>query len=156
MAFALSSPAFENGGPIPDRYARRGNNVSPPLQWTEPPPGTQSFVLLMEDPDAPVPSFRHWIVYDIPAERRHLPEGGSSGARVEGLRHGVNDFRNPHYDGPQPPVGDPPHTYRLRLAALGVGTLGLEGQPSAAEVWDHARANILSEAELTGTYRTQA
>ncbi len=156
MTFDLRSPAFENGGTIPDRYARRGENLSPPLNWTEPPPGTRSFVLLMEDPDAPTPSFRHWIVYDIPAERRHLPEGGSSGARVGGLPHGVNDFRNAHYDGPQPPAGDPPHTYRFRLAALGIAKLGLDPQASAAEIWDRARENILSEAELTGTYRTRA
>lgn len=156
MAFTLTSPAFENGGPIPERYARRGENLSPPLAWSDPPPGTRSFVLVMEDPDARPPSFRHWAIYDMPPERRHLPEGGSSGAAVEGLPHGVNDFHNAHYDGPQPPAGDPPHTYRFRLVALGIDTLGLEGQPAAAEVWDVARQNILSEAELTGRYPPKA
>ncbi|ACA14648.1 PEBP family protein [Methylobacterium sp. 4-46] len=153
MAFTLTSPAFANGALLPSRYARHGENLSPPLAWSNPPPDTRSFVLILEDPDAPAPSFRHWVIYDIPHERRHLPEGGSSGAAVEGLPHAVNGFRNAHYDGPAPPPGDPPHTYRFRLLALGIAHLGLDGQPSAAQVWDVARENILSEAELTATFR---
>jgi Raf kinase inhibitor-like YbhB/YbcL family protein len=154
MAFALTSPAFSNGQPIPDRHARQGGNISPELAWSDPPPDTRSFVLLMEDTDAPAPAFRHWVVYDIPAARRHLPENGSSGALAGSLPHAVNDLRNARYDGPNPPPGDPPHTYRLRLVALGISTLGLDETPTAGEVWDIARENILSEAELTGTYQT--
>lgn len=157
MAFTLTSPAFANGAPIPERHARHGDNVSPELRWDDPPPDTRSFVLMMEDPDAPDPAFRHWVIYDIPGERRHMTEGGTSGARVESMKHAVNSFRKTGYDGPSPPPGDPPHTYRIRLVALGIITLGLaespdDAPPSAAEVWDVARENILAEAELTGTY----
>lgn len=150
--FTLTSPAFSQGAPIPKRHAKDGDNISPELEWTDPPPGARSFVLIMEDPDAPTPAFRHWAVYDIPAERRRLPEGGSSGAREEGLPHGVNSFGNARYDGPHPPSGDPPHFYRFRLAALGIATLGLNPQPSAADVWDATRENLLAEANLIGTY----
>jgi Raf kinase inhibitor-like YbhB/YbcL family protein len=155
MAFTLTSPAFAPRQPIPERHARDGGNISPDLEWRDPPPGTRSFVLILEDPDAPAPVFRHWIVYDIPPERRHLPESGSSKAREEELPHAVNSFGNLHYDGPQPPADHPPHTYRFRLLALGIRSLGLEPHPTGDEVWDKARENILAEAELTGTYKTR-
>jgi Raf kinase inhibitor-like YbhB/YbcL family protein len=112
MAFTLTSPAFQNGQPIPDRHARRGDNLSPFLAWSDPPPGTQSYVLVMEDTDAPSQASRHWIVYDIGGDRRHLAEGRSSKARTEDLPHGFNDFGNLHYDGPDQHPGSKPHTYR--------------------------------------------
>ncbi|TGP21357.1 YbhB/YbcL family Raf kinase inhibitor-like protein, partial [Mesorhizobium sp. M1D.F.Ca.ET.234.01.1.1] len=73
MAFTLESPAFENGQAIPERYVRNGGNLSPPLQWKNAPAGTRSFLLVVEDPDAPRGMFRHWAVYDIPAGRDSLP-----------------------------------------------------------------------------------
>jgi len=154
MAFRLTSPTIANGKPIPKEHARRGDNLSPQLEWADPPEGTHSFVLVMDDADAPSPAFRHWIVYDIPAHHRHLPPGRSSGAGVEGLPHGFNDFGNDHYDGPEPLEGDPPHTYRFRLAALGVPKLDVGERPYAGDIWDAAREHILAEAELTGTYKT--
>jgi hypothetical protein len=153
--FTLASPAFAPGAAIPARFSRDGGNVSPQLEWSDPPPGTQSLVLMLEDPDAPAPAFRHWVVYDIPPHRRHLPESGSSKAHEEGLPHAVNSFGAARYDGPQPPVGDPPHTYRFRLVALGVASLGLDPQPTAGEVWEAARSQIRGEAELTGTFQAQ-
>ena len=152
MPFELTSPSIENGQTIPDKHTRDDANLSPQLDWTDPPEGTQSYVLVMEDVDAPGRTFRHWGIFDIPRDRRHLAPGRSSGARTEDLPHAVNDFGNLHYDGPQPPPGDPPHTYRFRLAALRVPNLPLEPRPSAAEMWDMARGYILAEAELTGTY----
>ncbi|GAB1583531.1 YbhB/YbcL family Raf kinase inhibitor-like protein [Phyllobacterium phragmitis] len=152
MAFTLTSPAFENGQPIPERHARRGANLSPFLLWEDPPPGTRSYVLVMEDADAPSQTFRHWAVYDIPGDRRQLAEGRSSKARTEDLPHGFNDFGNLHYDGPDPKPGDPPHTYRFRLAALGVDRLEISPEPDALDIWEAARDSMLAEAELTGTY----
>jgi Raf kinase inhibitor-like YbhB/YbcL family protein len=152
MAFTLTSPAFKDGGSIPNRHARRGDNLSPFLEWSDPPPGTQSYMLVLEDADAPSQAFRHWAVYDIGGDRRHLAEGRSSKARTEDLPHGFNDFGNLHYDGPDPHSGDRPHTYRFRLAALGIAKLPIGPQPDAAEMWEAARDNILGEAELTGTY----
>ncbi|WP_191062599.1 YbhB/YbcL family Raf kinase inhibitor-like protein [Geminicoccus harenae] len=154
MTFTLTSPAFQNNAPIPDQHARDGENLSPQLDWSDPPEGTQSFVLIMEDPDAPsAPTFRHWAVYDIPRDRRHLAPGRSSGANTESLPHAFNDFGNLRYDGPQPPAGDPPHHYRFRLAALDVPKLDVPDQPYAGDLWEAARAHILSEAELVGTYQ---
>jgi len=137
MAFELSSPAFDGGQPIPHRHARRGENLSPFLQWSDPPANTQSYVLVMEDPDAPSGTFRHWAVYDIPADHRHIPEGRSSKAGREAL----------------PPAGDRPHTYRFRLAALDVPSLELDDNPDARKVWEAAREHILGETDLTGTYK---
>lgn len=152
MAFILTSPAFDNGASIPDEHVRDGGNRSPQLDWTDPPDGTESFVLIMEDPDAPSPTFRHWTVYDIPRNRRHFAPARSSAANTESLPHAFNDFGNLHYDGPQPPENDPPHSYRFRLAALDVATLDMPDQPYASDVWDAARDHILAEAELVGTY----
>jgi Raf kinase inhibitor-like YbhB/YbcL family protein len=143
MAFRLTSPTIENGKPIPAEHAKRGANLSPQLAWTDPPEGTRSFVLVMDDADAPSPAFRHWIVYDIPAQHRQLPRGRSSGAGVEGLPHGFNDFGNDHYDGPEPPEGDPPHTYRSgsrrsesRSLTLVSGLMrATSGTPPASTSW---------------------
>lgn len=152
MAFILTSPDFQDGQRIPDRFARRGDNLSPSLDWSDPPPGTRSYVLVMEDADGPSQAFRHWAVYDIGGDRRHMAEGRSSKARTEDLPHAFNDFGNLHYDGPDPGPGDRPHTYRFRLAALGIPSLPLGPEPDAAEVWEAARGIMLGEAELTGTY----
>lgn len=150
--FALTSPTISEGGRIPERHAREGNNQSPQLDWTEPPQDTLSFVLVLDDPDAPTPGFKHWVVYDIPKDRRHLPAQGSSGAGVEALPHAVNDFGEARYDGPQPPPDHPPHTYRFRLAALNVSRLPIGEEPKAEDVWEAAREYMLAEAELTAQY----
>ena len=152
MPFALTSPSIENGQAMPAKHARDGDNLSPQLDWSDPPAGTQSFVLVMEDADAPSPNFRHWAVYDIPRDRRHLAPGRSSAAHTEDLPHAFNDFGNPRYDGPEPPAGERAHTYRFRLAALDVAKLDIGERPYAGDVWQAARGHILAEAELTGTY----
>jgi Raf kinase inhibitor-like YbhB/YbcL family protein len=150
--FHVASPTIKDRERIPERHARKGDNLSPQLDWSDPPPGTQSYVLLMDDPDAPTPGFRHWAVFNIPKDRRHLAPGRSSGAATENLPHAFNDFGNLAYDGPQPPPGDPPHIYRFRIAALDVPDLPVKERPDADEVWEAARDHMLAEAELTGTY----
>ncbi|MYZ48404.1 YbhB/YbcL family Raf kinase inhibitor-like protein [Propylenella binzhouense] len=152
MAFMLESPAFRNGEPIPERYARDGENVSPALAWHGAPAETKSFVVIVEDPDAPTGTFRHWAVYDIDGGRTRLPEGAPAGARAEQFPHGVNDFGNPHYDGPQPPRGHGVHRYRFRLAALDVESLGVPPRAKVEEVWREAGPHILAEADLVGTF----
>lgn len=152
MAFALTSPAFENGQPIPEEYARDGGNRSPQLDWTDPPEGTESFVLVVEDADARPEAFRHWVVFNIPRSRRQLAAGRGSETGAEWFPQAINDFGNAHYDGPESPKGERPHTYRFRLAALNIRELGMEDRSQAADVWEAARRHILAEAELTGTY----
>jgi Raf kinase inhibitor-like YbhB/YbcL family protein len=148
MTLKLISPAFDHGGRIPDEHVRDGQNISPPLEWTGAPKGTRSFVLAVEDPDAPRGSFWHWAIYDLPGDRVMLHEG-EEGA---GYGLGVNDFGNRRYDGPQPPPGHGVHHYHFRLAALGTDHLdGLDDAPRAAAVWEQARKSALAEAELVGT-----
>jgi Raf kinase inhibitor-like YbhB/YbcL family protein len=153
MALRIHSPAFADGAPIPDKYTRSGRNFSPPLEWTGTPEGTRSFVLLIEDPDAPSGTFRHWAVYDIPGDKIGLDEN----ADVSKFRQGVNDFGNEGYDGPQPPPGHGVHHYHFRLAALDTDRLeGVQGKVKAAAVWDKAQAHKIEEAELVGTFETKA
>lgn len=150
MPLRLKSPAFANGDRIPETYARGGQNQSPPLEWEGAPEGTKSFTLVVEDPDAPHGTFRHWAVYDIPSGRDHLDEG--SGGRQGNLHQGANDFGNSYYDGPQPPEGHGPHHYHFRLAALDVDRLNIGPQQRAEEVWRTAQAHMLDQAELVGIY----
>jgi Raf kinase inhibitor-like YbhB/YbcL family protein len=153
VTFALDSPRFPAGGPIPRQYARDGDNLSPLLRWSDPPKATRSFALFMEDVSAPDRPWRNWAVYDIPPGHRHVPDGSSSKEATEALPHGVNDHGHAAYDGPDPPPGDPPHTYRFRLMALDVPTLDLPAQPAAGRLLEEARAHVLAEADLTGTYQ---
>lgn len=154
MAFALESPAFADGQAIPDTYARDGRNLSPPLRWSDAPEETRSFLLVVEDPDAPRGVFRHWAIYDIPKERDRLPEGTTAGAKTERLGHGVNDFGNPHYDGPQPPKGHGLHHYHFRLSALDVETLHCGDKARIADVLDKAQPHVIATTELIGTYES--
>jgi len=148
----LTSSAFRTGCAIPRRYTGDGDNVSPPLDWTAPPNGTKSFVLLCADPDARGGTWYHWAVYDIPANRRRFSEFLPRNDALLGLHQAQNDFRRTGYDGPRPPRGDGAHHYHFRLMALSVARLELDGHPSCAEVESAAGNHVLAEAELTGTY----
>lgn len=152
MPFLLTSPSVESGGEMPERHGRDGGNISPQLDWTDPPDGTLSYVLVMEDLDADAQAVRHWGIYDIPADRRHLPPGGSSAVGTEMLPHATNDFGNRQYDGPRPPADGPPHRYRFRLAALNVEKLDVADGEEVGEMWEQARDHIIAEADLVGTF----
>jgi Raf kinase inhibitor-like YbhB/YbcL family protein len=156
MAFVMNSPAFGDGDPIPPKFTRDGDNLSPPLEWRDPPPGTKSFLLMVDDPDAPSGVFRHWGVYNIAPDRSALPEGVGHGVKTESLGHGVNDFGNPRYDGPSPPPGHGTHHYHFRLAALDTPRLSLAPEARVVDVWAAARPHMLGEAELVGTYERRA
>jgi Raf kinase inhibitor-like YbhB/YbcL family protein len=151
MALTITSPAFKQGEVIPTKYTRDGENISPPLEWHDAPPETRSFVLLVEDPDAPSGTFRHWAMYNIPAGESGLPEGVSSQGRG-GTGEGVNGFGNARYDGPQPPQGHGPHHYHVRLAALDVPQLNIPPSAKAEDIWTKALPHIIAEAELVGVY----
>lgn len=142
------------GGEIPQKHAD-GENVSPPLTWRGAPPETRSFALIVEDPDAPSGTFRHWAVYDIAPERSCLPEATTAGAKTESLGHGVNDFGNLHYDGPQPPSGHGVHHYHFRLAAPDTESLHLPPNTKVEDVWKAATAHVIAEAELVGTLQNR-
>jgi Raf kinase inhibitor-like YbhB/YbcL family protein len=152
MALTLNSPAFAPNQRIPDRFSRDGGNVSPPIEWRGAPPGTKSYALVVEDPDAPKGTFRHWAVYDIPSAAEELTEGAGSGKSDTAMNMAVNDFGDRHYDGPQPPPGHGTHHYHFRLFALNVPELRIPGKASAREVLEAAQSHSLAQAEVIGTY----
>jgi hypothetical protein len=153
MTFVLTSPAFANGEAIPAKYARGGENVSPPLRWEGAPQGTRSFVLILDDPDAPFITLHHWAVYDIPANRSQLPEGLPDGAPGVALKQAINTYRNDHYDGPQPPPLHGTHHYHFRLLALKAAALPVDRTPTVEEVRKTAEPFVIGEAQLIGTFK---
>jgi len=152
VPFLLNSPAFDDGDEIPSHYTCDGANVSPPLEWSNAPPCTRSFLVVMEDLDTPRHPTRHWGLYDIIPERTVLPEAVGHGVKTEPMGRGVNDFGHPRYDGPAPPNSDPPHHYQFRIAALDVEALVPIAKEPVADLWELAQPHILATATLTGTY----
>jgi Raf kinase inhibitor-like YbhB/YbcL family protein len=145
-SFSLSSPAFRTGQAIPVKFTCDGADRSPPLAWSDPPQGTRSFALIVDDPDAPGGTFRHWGAYDLPTTGRSLRAGQAVGAQA------TNGFGKPGYDGPCPPKGRGPHHYRFKLYALAVDRLAVAANPSITDVEREAQRHMLARAELTGLY----
>jgi Raf kinase inhibitor-like YbhB/YbcL family protein len=148
----LRSSAFSDGAAIPQRFTCDGEDVSPPLQWSDEPAGTRGFVLLCDDPDAPAGTWHHWAAYDIPADRTTLPEGAGRAGGKEPFKHAVNDFGRTGYGGPCPPRGHGPHHYHFRLLALSTDRLSVRKDPSCRDVEREARKHLVAEAVLVGLY----
>jgi hypothetical protein len=149
----LTSPAFVDGGCIPVVFTCEGEDLSPPLDWDHVPEGTQAFVLICDDPDAPGGTWRHWLLVDVPGRLRSWQQGLSDGLKLlpGEARHGLNSWGRADWGGPCPPPG-PVHHYEFTLYALS-STLGLGSAPVAQEdVLAAMRGLILAEARLTGTY----
>ena len=150
MTLAIRSDAFDEGGAIPTPYSCDGDDVSPPLSWSGVPEGTETFALIMDDPDAPGGTFVHWVAYDLPASvtglsrdvppQTVLPPGGV---------HGENSWGRLGYGGPCPPDGT--HRYVFKLYALD-GSLGLGSGATKREVLDAMEGRVLEEARLVGEY----
>lgn len=150
MAFELTSTVFTQGESIPVKYTCDGEDVSPPLEWGDPPQGTGSFALINDDPDAPVGTWDHWILYNLPGEARSLPEAVPSDAELpNGSRHGQNSWRRPGYGGPCPPSGT--HRYFFKLYALDT-TLDLASGANKKQLLQAMEGHILGQAELMGVY----
>ena len=147
----LQSPAFKNGERIPQRFTCDGADLSPPLAWSEAPPGTHSFALFCEDPDAPSGTFHHWAVYDIPVTSHALPEGVSKTDAIGLMRQGMNDFGQIGYGGACPPMGHGAHHYHFKLMALDVGHLDVRGN-RYRDIENAARSHALAETELVGVF----
>jgi len=146
--FSLGSLFFQQDGYLLPRDTRDGEALSPKLSWSDVPAETQSFVLVMESADSYAPQV-HWVLFDIPAWTRSLPEGYP---RV-GIR-GQNDFEHQGYEGPNPPVEQGDHRYRFLLYALGTPSLGLSAGATAEEVKEAMAAHVLGCAELRARYRS--
>jgi Raf kinase inhibitor-like YbhB/YbcL family protein len=152
MAFRITSPAFSDGGTIPARYSCDGENRSPRLTWSEAPDGTQSFALIVDDPDAPGGTYTHWVLFDVPGDVSELAEAKAQG--TIGVS-GRNSFGDSGYGGPCPPPGGPPHRYRFTLHALDIPTLALEPEAERQEVEAEIEGHILDTAQLVGRYQRQ-
>jgi Raf kinase inhibitor-like YbhB/YbcL family protein len=144
--FNLTSADFGDGQPIPAVHSCDGADQSPALSWDDPPPGTRSFALIMDDPDAPSGTFRHWGLYDIPSTARSLEMGQPIGKQA------TNDAGAAGYKGPCPPKGHGPHHYRFKLYALDVDSLDVPAGATIEQVEQEAQKHQLGMGELTGTF----
>ena len=155
MGFQLTSDAFEDGREIPKSYTCQGENISPALLWVNPPEDTKSFVLIVDDPDAPDPrapkmTFVHWVLYNIPQTSSTLFKDEAKNGVPNGSMPGLNDYKKIGYKGPCPPIGR--HRYFFKLYALDI-VLDDLNQPTKSELLPAMEGHILQEAVLMGTYQ---
>jgi len=150
--FTMARSDIKDGQPIAAVYTCDGANQSPELSWPEPPPGTRSLALIVDDPDAPSGTFYHWGVFNIPATQREIARGAGNGASNTSFVQAVNGFGNSGYGGPCPPKGHGPHRYRFKLYALDVDRLTLPPDAKIPEVEQQAQQHQIAVAQITGTY----
>lgn len=139
----LTSPAFKNNTTIPKKFTCQGEDISPPLEIHNAPPETKSFVLIMDDPDAPGSTWDHWVVWNIPPSTTNIPENSKPG------EEGVNSWTKKGYGGPCPPSGT--HRYIFTLYALNT-TLQLQNTATKHVVKEAMKDNVLAQTELIGLY----
>jgi Raf kinase inhibitor-like YbhB/YbcL family protein len=150
----LISANFENQGDIPQKFTCDGKDVSPPLSWSDVPEGTESFALIVDDPDAPDPTnpkmiWVHWVLFNIPSATDSLPEGVSKENLPKGTQEGLNDWKRTGYGGPCPPIGK--HRYFHKLYALDTLLPDLN-KPTKDKLLKAMKGHVLAEAELIGLY----
>jgi Raf kinase inhibitor-like YbhB/YbcL family protein len=151
LGLELTSSAFGEGEAIPARYTCDGEDISPALSWSEPPAETESLVLIMDDPDAPVGTWDHWVVFDLPPGTRSLPEAVPPGQAVAGGGvQGRNSWKDAAYGGPCPPRGSE-HRYIFALYALDA-RLDLDANADKGDVEKAMADHILARGQLTGRY----
>ena len=146
MALRVSSPAFSNNQPIPKKYTCDGQNVAPPLDWSDLPDEAKSVAVICDDPDAPSGTFTHWVQYNIPASEPGLAEHSTAGTP------GVNSFHKSGFGGPCPPKADHAHHYHFRVYALNVESIGGAGL-SKDDALEAMKGHILAEDDLVGLYK---
>jgi Raf kinase inhibitor-like YbhB/YbcL family protein len=152
MKLHLTSTAFVDGQPIPRKHAFDDLDLSPSLQWMGVPPETKSLALICDDPDAPMGTWVHWVIYDLPPATAGLAEGVSKSPELpDGSKQGVNDYKRNGYGGPCPPPGKP-HRYFFKLYALDTKP-GLKPGLTKKELLKAMDGHILAEGQLMGTYQ---
>jgi Raf kinase inhibitor-like YbhB/YbcL family protein len=150
----ITAPAFKNGE-IPEKYTCDGSNVSPPLAWSGAPAATKSYALIVTDPDAPDPkapltTWVHWVLYDIPANVTGLREAVSPKALPKGAREGATDWGTQPYGGPCPPIGR--HRYVHTLYALDITLGDIGNPPTRTQLLTAMEGHVLQTAQVIGTY----
>jgi hypothetical protein len=141
----ITSPAVQEGGTIPEKFSKNGQNVSPELRIEGAPPEAKSLALIVDDPDAPVGLFTHWIVWNIDPKTTQIAEGSAPGGAVQGK----NDFGDIGYGGPQPPSGT--HRYYFKIFALN-SSLDLKSGAKRKEVDAAMKGHIIAQGQLMGKY----
>ena len=151
MSLTISSAAFNEGERIPDKYTCEGEDISPQLTWRDAPEGTKSFSLICDDPDAPMGTWDHWLIYNIRADSEGLSEAvPTDESLTDGSKQGLNSWEKKSYGGPCPPPGDP-HRYFFKLYALDT-MLTLTGDVNKSTLENAMQEHILAEAQLMGTF----
>ena len=149
----LTSSAFEEGGSIPSLYTCDGKDISPPLRWSGAPEGTKSFGLIADDPDAPVGTWVHWVLWNLPAAAAELKEGFPTTPHLsDGTLQGRSDFGRNGYGGPCPPSGT--HRYFFKLYALDTA-LALKAGATKSKLEAAMKGHALAQATLMGVYQRQ-
>jgi Raf kinase inhibitor-like YbhB/YbcL family protein len=151
LTLGLVSTDFSSGANIPKPLTCDGGDLSPALQWNAPPAGTQSFALIADDPDAPIGTFVHWVIFDLPPDLRALPQNyPKTQQSPDGSLQGKNDFDNLGYGGPCPPGGKV-HRYFFKLYALDT-KLNLKPGATKKDVERATQGHILARGEYMGRY----
>lgn len=153
MDIQITSPAFKNQEMIPAKYTCDGQNISPPLEFTNIPEDTRTLALIVEDPDAPMGTFTHWITYNMPPDIAELPEAlPDDETLMDGARQGINDFDRIGYGGPCPPKGT--HRYYFRIYALNA-VIDSTSMVNKQDIWEKMQGHIITAGELMGKYKRQ-
>ncbi|MDP3143323.1 MAG: YbhB/YbcL family Raf kinase inhibitor-like protein [Candidatus Omnitrophota bacterium] len=150
----IASPAFANNTEVPRKYTCQGEDISPPLSWSDAPEGTKSLVLISDDPDAPAGTWVHWTVFNIPADKKELKEGEGIPAKkqlADGSRQGMTDSGSVGYHGPCPPPGRY-HRYFFKLYSLDT-LLSLDAGATKEEIEQAMESHILVKAEILGKFK---
>jgi Raf kinase inhibitor-like YbhB/YbcL family protein len=151
MAITITSTAFTDGGMIPRDHTCDGRDISPPMAWAGVPEGTKSLAIICDDPDAPVGTWVHWVLFNIPATANGLPQSMPPDNVLEnGARHGINDFRKFGYGGPCPPGGT--YRYYFKIYALNTELIQEPGL-TKDELLKAMKGHILAEGQLMGRYK---
>jgi Raf kinase inhibitor-like YbhB/YbcL family protein len=150
MDIRITSPAFEDGGEIPRKYTCDDLDMSPPIEWTDVPEGTKTIAIVCDDPDAPMNTWIHWVIFNIPGDETRLPENVPPEKELaNGAKQGMNDFHKVGYGGPCPPSGM--HRYFFKIYALDTA-LDLPAGISKSHLMIAMEGHVLSQSHLMGTY----
>jgi Raf kinase inhibitor-like YbhB/YbcL family protein len=153
MEIKITSSAFEDGGLIPAKYTCDGADVSPPLQWDAVPEGTKSIALICDDPDAPMGTWVHWVLFNLPSDAKELAQNIPTEETLpNGAKQGVNDFGRVGYGGPCPPGGT--HRYFFKIYALDT-EVGLQAGANQRQLLKAMEGHILAQDQLIGKYKRQ-
>ena len=151
MDIIITSSVFEEGGMIPEKYTCDGMDVSPPLTWSDFPEGVKTFALICDDPDAPMGTWVHWVLFNLPHNVNQLNEGIPPERDLDNAaKQGMNDFRKIGYGGPCPPGGT--HRYYFKIYALDI-ELDLEAGAAKSELLEAMEGHILAQGHLMGRYK---